>query len=212
MKSLPTIAAAALVAATFTACGSNSSRPVADPSSRSTLRATHTTTTTSPTTSPLPRITTSVQGRPSTLDPCQLVTQQEASTLAHAAFGPGQPGGNQVRHECVYGAQTPNVLTVYVIQGASTDDAQTEWNQLLAEAKQAAGQAANLVQLTPDTGLANRAEWVELDLGAIHVQGRGLAFLQGDIGVYVIDLVRGGTAPSQPAMTAQAQTVLSRLP
>jgi hypothetical protein len=212
MKSVPTIAAAALVAATFTACGGNSSKPVADPTSPATLRATHTTSAASPTRSPLPRITTSVQGRPSTLNPCELVTQQEASALANAAYGPGKPAGNNIRHECVYGAQTPNVLTVFVIQGASVNDAQAEWDQLLSEAKQAAGQAANLVQLTPDPGLADRAEWVDLDLAQIHVQGRGLAFLQGDTGVYVIDLVRGGTAPSQAAMTAEAQTVLSRLP
>ena len=110
------------------------------------------------------------------------------------------------------GAQSPNVLTVFVAQGASVGDAQAEWNQLLAEAKQGAGEAAGMLTLTPEPDLADRAEWVELDLSQIHVAARGLAFLSSDVGVYVIDLVRGAAAPTRDAMTEQAQTVLSRLP
>jgi hypothetical protein len=214
MKRLPTIAAAALVAATLVACGSNS-KPTADPSSPSSLKVSHATTSTAPpTTAPPTKASppSSPQGQANNLDPCQLVTQSEASALANANYGPGKEEGNQVRHECVYGAQTPNVLDVFVLQGASTADAQAEWDQLLAEAKQAAGQAANLITLTPETGIADRAEWVELNLSSIHVSGRGLAFLKGSVGVYMVDLVRGGLAPSRTAMSAEAQTVLSRLP
>jgi hypothetical protein len=212
MKSVPALAAAGLIAAALTACGSNSS-PTADPTSSTSPTRTSVVTsgpsTTSTSSSPP---TSSPQGQPNALNPCQLVTQDEASVLAHSSFGPGKLEGNAIRHECVYGAQTPNVLDVFVLQGATTGDAQTEWNQLLAEAKQAAGQAANLITLTPESGLADRAEWVELNLSAIHVSGRGLAFLSGSVGVYMVDLVRDGAAPSRTAMTAQAQTVLSRLP
>jgi hypothetical protein len=147
-----------------------------------------------------------------TIDPCQLVTQQEASQMALASFGPGKEEGTKVRHTCVYGGQTPNVLMVFVLQGATTADAQTEWDTLLAEAKSAAGQAANLVHLTPDSGIGDRSEWVELDLAQIGVSGRGLAFLKGPVGVYMIDEVRGGSAATRDAMSAQAQTVLGRLP
>jgi hypothetical protein len=214
MKHLPTIAAAALVAASLAACGSNN-KPTADPSSPSSLKVSQAATSTSPPTKAPPTKASppsSPQGQANNLDPCQLVTQSEASALANANFGPGKEEGNQIRHECVYGAQTPNVLTVFVLEGASTGDAQAEWDQLLAEAQQAAGQAANLIQLTPGSGLADRSEWVELNLSAIHVDGRGLAFLSGAVGVYVVDVVRDGTAPSRTAMTAEAQTVLSRLP
>ena len=66
--------------------------------------------------------------------------------MAHASFGPGKEEGNKIRHECVYGAQTPNVLSVIVLTGASSGDAQAEWDQLLAEAQQAVSQApANLI-------------------------------------------------------------------
>jgi hypothetical protein len=212
MKRLPTIAAAALVAATLVACGSNN-KPTADPTS-STAPTKTTVVKSKPPTTPASSITptSSPQGQANNLNPCQLVTQDEASALAHSTFGPGKLEGNAVRHECVYGAQTPNVLDVFVLQGASTADAQAEWDQLLAQAKQAAGQAANLITLTPESGIADRAEWVELNLSSIHVAGRGLAFLSGTVGVYMVDLVRDGAAPSRPDMSAEAQVVLSRLP
>jgi hypothetical protein len=214
MKHLPTIAAAAMMAATLAACGSNN-KPTADPSAPSSLKVSQATTSTSPPTKASPTKASppsSPQGKATTLDPCQLVTQGEASSLANASFGPGKQEASGIGKQCVYGAQTPNVLRVIVLEGASTEDAQTEWNQLLAEAKQAAGQAANLIQLTPESGFADRAEWVELNLSSIHVDGRGLALLSGAVGVYIVDLVRDGAAPSRAALTAEAQIVLTRLP
>jgi hypothetical protein len=211
MKHVPLVAAAMVLAAALTGCGGKD-KPAADPTGH--LKPS----VTAPSSSgPSPHhATASPSGGPQaadvTLDPCQLVTQREASDMAHTSFGPGKEEGTKVRHTCVYGAQTPNVLMVFVLQGATTGDAQTEWDTLLAQAKSAAGQAANLVHLTPDSGIGDRAEWVELDLAQIGVAGRGLAFLKGPVGVYMIDEVRGGSAPSRDAMTAQAQTVLGRLP
>jgi hypothetical protein len=211
MKSVPTIAAAALVAATFTACGGKSA-PTADPIPQTSHKASHATSSPSATDSPPSSPTSSPVGTQNTFDPCQLVTRSEASAMAHSSFGPGKEEGNKIRHECVYGAQTPNVLSVIVLTGASSGDAQAEWNQLLAEAKSGAGQSANLLTLTPDPGLTDRGEWVELNLSQIGVDARGLAFLKGSVGVYMIDLVRGAAAPSRDAFTAEAQTVLTRLP
>ena len=215
MKSVPTIAAAALVAATFAACGS-SSKPAADPIPQASLKASHATrspsATGSPPSSPTSSPTSVPRGTQNTFDPCQLVTQSEASALAHSSFGPGKEEGNKIRHECVYGAQTPNVLSVIVLTGASSGDAQAEWDQLLADAKSGAGQSANLLTLTPDPTLADRGEWVELNLSQIGVDARGLAFLKGSVGVYLIDLVRGAAAPSRDAFTTEAETVLTRLP
>ena len=54
-----------------------------------------------------------------------------------------------------------------------------------------------MVHLTPDSSIGDRAEWVELNLSQIGVSGRGLAFLQGPVGVYMIDEVRGGVG-AQP--------------
>jgi hypothetical protein len=146
------------------------------------------------------------------VDPCQVVTRTEASALAHASFGPGKEEGTKIRHECVYGAQTPNVLTVFVVQAASPSAAQAGWDTLLSEAQQFAGQAAGKVRLTPDSTIGDKAEWVELNLSQIGIDARGLAFLKGATGVYMIDLVRGGTAAGQHALAAEAQTAMSRLP
>jgi hypothetical protein len=212
MKTVPMIAAVAVLVAGLTACGSKD-QPAADPPTGH-LRSSVATPTSS---SPSPhQPASSPSGGPkaaeTTIDACQLVTQDEASSLADASFGPGKEEGTKIRHECVYGAQTPNVLSVIVLQGASTDDAQAEWDQLLAEARQGAGQASDLITLTPDADIADRGEWVELELSQVGISARGLAFLQGTVGVYMIDLVRGGAAPTRDALTTQAQTVLDRLP
>jgi hypothetical protein len=211
MKLVPTIAATTVLVAVLTACGGKD-QPSADPSptaSHSARAGSGPGSSSTPTRSDTPSSSPKAAG--TTLDPCRLVTQQEASDMAHTSFGPGKEEGTKVRHQCVYGAQTRNVLMVFVLQGATTGDARAEWNQLLAEAKSGAGQAADLIQLTPQAGIADRAEWVELNLPGIDVSGRGLAFLKGPVGVYMIDEVRGGSAPSRDAMTTEAQTVVGRL-
>jgi hypothetical protein len=213
MRPVPTIAAAVVVAAGLTACGGKA-KLAADPASApASPPASHATRSSSPTDPPPSSPTSSPKGTQNTFDPCRLVTQSEASAMAHSRFGPGKEEGNNIRHECVYGAQTANVLSVIVLTGASSGDAQAEWNQLLAEAQQGVSQApANMIHLTHGAGIGDRSEWVEADLSQIGVQARGLAFLKGSVGVYVIDLVRGAAAPSRDAMTAEAQIVLSRLP
>jgi hypothetical protein len=209
MKRVPTIAAAALMAATLAACNSHA-KATGDPSSRVSRKGTPTSSSASPSTT---QTSSSSDAKATSLDPCHLVTREEASALANATFGPGLEQGPRTARRCVYGAQTANVLTVVVAAASSDAAAQAHWDRLLTEAQQGLSEApAGSVKLTPQSGLADRAEWVELDLSAVHVSARGLAFLDGNVGVYMIDLVRDAPAPSRPALTQQAQTVLSRLP
>jgi hypothetical protein len=214
--SLIAVAAVAVVGLTGCSAKDSKDKPAADRAQTPLSSLSASSSPRSPSPSPshqrVSQASVSAVGANTNLDPCQLVTQDEASALAHASFGPGKEEGAGVRKDCVYGAQTPNVMHVFVIQAASAADATSGWNQLLAEAKQSAGQAAGMLQLSSDSTIGDRAEWVELDLAQIHVSGRGLAFQKGAVAVYVIDLVRGGSAPSRDAMTAQAQTVLGRLP
>ncbi len=64
-------------------------------------------------------VTQPASGSPENLDPCQLVTQDEASTLAHATFGPGKEETISASgKECVYGYQTTNVMDIIVAQAA----------------------------------------------------------------------------------------------
>lgn len=217
MKLVPTLAAAAMAAATLTACGGHSKAATTQPtgpvalSSSAAVSPSTSSTNKPPKTSKSPVVTAT--GAPTDLDPCKLVTQQEASQLTGAAYGPGkeEASANKARRTCVYGAQTPNVLMVFVVQAASEADATTGWNELLAEAQQSAGQAAQFIQLTAATGIGDRAEWAELNLASIHVQARGLAFQKGTTGIYIIDEARDGTPPSRDALTSQAQTVLGRI-
>lgn len=212
MKLVPTLAAAVVLATALTGCSGKDK-----PSAGRTLKTPHTSVgpvqAGSPSSSPhkVPKVKLTESAAPTTLDPCQLVTQQEASSLAGVSFGPGKEGGNGLRKECIYGAETPNVLSVYVVTAASEGDAQAGWNQLLSAAQQAAGQAAGEIQLTSESGIGDRAEWAELNLAQIDVQARGLAFQSGVTGVYIIDVVRGGAAPSRDSLSSEAQTVLGRI-
>ncbi len=211
MKRLLTIATAALMATSLAACKDNSSPRVV-----STLAASSSVTT--PTSSSAPPSTNkpsvaAAAAKRTTLDPCRLVTRDEASAMAHASFGPGLEERSPGARRCVYGAQTANVLTVVAAAASSADAAKAHWDQLLAEAQQGLSDApAGSVKLTPESSIADRAEWVELDLSAIHVSARGLALLSGSTGVYMIDLVRDGAAASRSDLTDQANTVRGRLP
>jgi hypothetical protein len=210
MKRVLTIAAAVLMATSLAACKNNSSPKVV-----STLAASSTATTTPVSSSAPPSTHASIAAGATrtTLDPCRLVTQDEASAMAHVKFGPGLEERSSGARRCVYGSQTANVLTVFAAAASSADAAKASWDQLLAQAQQGLSDApAGSVNLTPESGIADRAEWVELDLSALDVSARGLAFLSGSTGVYLIDLVRGGAAPSRSDMTDQANTVLGRLP
>ena len=214
-KSVSLIAVTAVAVVGLTGCGSKHA-PAADPAPTRLSPSSAATSSGPPSSTPsphkLPRVSLSASAVANTLDPCQLVTQGEASSLTGASYGPGKEEGTKLRGTCVYGAQTPNVLMVFVVQAASEGDAQSGWNQLLSQAKQAAGQAAGLLNLTDDSTIGDRAEWVELNLPQVGIAGRGLAFQKGTVGVYVIDEVRGAAAPSRDAMAAEAQTVLGRLP
>jgi hypothetical protein len=211
MKRVLTIAAAALMAASLAGCKDNSSPKVV-----STLATSSAVTT--PASSSAPPSTqasspSAAAAKATSLDPCQLVTRDEASSMTHANFGPGLEQRSSGARRCVYGSQTANVLTVFVASATSDDAAKASWDQLLAQAQQGLSDApAGSVKLTPESSIADRAEWVELDLSALDVSARGLAFLSGSTGVYMIDLVRGGAAPSRSDMTDQANTVLGRLP
>jgi hypothetical protein len=210
MKRVLTIAAAALMAASLAACKDNSSPKVVSTLAASSTVATPPTSSSAP---PSTHASIAAGAKRTTLDPCKLVTQEEASAMAHASFGPGLEEGARSGRRCVYGSQTANVLTVFAAAASSADAAKAHWDQLLAQVQQGLSDApAGSVALTPQSGIGDRAEWVELDLSVLHVAARGLAFLDGNVGVYMIDLVRDAAPPSRQEMTDQANTVLGRLP
>ncbi len=157
-----------------------------------------------------------------TLDPCQLVTQQEASQLAGGtAFTAGREettsGGAKM---CVYGGQTTDVFMVEVAVASDAATAQSMWAQEESRAQTA------IQQIVSQQGVS-----INLSAGDITLPGAdkaAAASANGDFvghtlnisAVYVLkgrvfftfsDLARDKAAPSMSAMEAQAQTVLTRI-
>lgn len=142
-----------------------------------------------------------------TTDPCQLVTQQEASTLAGAAFGPGKAGTSATGQRCIYGAGTKNVFMVVLWHGDAAF-IQKAHDEVTQEIEQTGSTAQ--IQPIPVPGLGDQAT-------AYHVSGddtddSSIFVLKGGYAFYLVDTVAGGHAPTTDALVAQSRTVLSRLP
>ncbi len=150
------------------------------------------------------------------LDPCQLITSQEASSLTGASFGQGTetttPGGLKI---CTYGSQTTNVFNVDVAQAADIAAAQADQAQFLADIqanlKTLTSQGLNITQ---DPTFADGAIMANIGFnsGGIDISGNSMGFRKGTIFVGFSDLALGSAAPTDAAMKAEASTVLARLP
>ena len=157
-----------------------------------------------------------------TLDPCQLVTSQEASVLSGASYGAGREdstsGGAKV---CVYGYQTVNVFMVLDAVATDAATAHAEWAQEQAQAQaalqQGVGQGANVSFNVSDVSTLTGA-----DLGAAGtasgtisghpISGSAIYLLKGATFLTFSDVQIGQTPPTVAAMEAQALTSLGRLP
>lgn len=162
------------------------------------------------TTSPAPNPTVSASTVATSLDPCQLVTAQEASRLAGTSFAPGKEDRNGDSKLCVYGAQTPNVFTVSVVVAASASQAQAAKDQLLAKARQTF-QGQGVVTEIPDFADGGAELRASVVLAGTKLSGSALYALHGAVAFGFSDLVVGHEAPSNAALLAEANTVLGRL-
>jgi len=166
----------------------------------------------------MPPAATSVPQQAATtqLDPCTLISSQEASTLTGASFGNGKegttPGGMKM---CTYASQTKNVLVVSVIQAPDVETAKADEAQFLADIQ------ANLQQLTNEgmnvTEVPNFADGAvsaeaSVNAGGITFNGSAFGFLKGTIFFGFSDIDYGGTTPNSAAMQSEATTVLGKLP
>ena len=154
------------------------------------------------------------------LDPCQLVTGSEASSLAGTTFGPGQEessGRNGKR--CVYGSQTTNVFMVEVGQDADPAAARADWSaeqaraQALISKKLPAGIGLS-AHTTNVSGLADRAAFAS---GSASAAGQtiglsGIYLLKGTTFLAFQDVLLGHPAPGEAPMEAEAQKALARVP
>jgi hypothetical protein len=199
MRSMRIVGAAALLAVTLTAC----SKSNADP--KPTRSAAPIAGGAAPTTAaPTP---TTAASAPVNLDPCQLVPQQEASTVAGASFGPGKlESENASSSRCTYGGNTKNVFLVIVARASSVAEAQAQRDEMRSEAEAQLGGKLNVAKVP---GVGDDAESITGHLSSLDVNVSGLYVLKGTLGFALVDEVLGGPAPTTQALIDETNKVLS---
>lgn len=152
-----------------------------------------------------------------TIDPCQVVTPDEASTLAGSKFGPSSATtmSNNAKL-CSYGQQG---LSFNVIVTAAPDAATAKAQEpaFKAEIEQAAADAGlGDMKLTeiPDfqPGVDAAVLSGTATVGGTKVEGIALYALKNAVLLALTDLAFNGTAPSAAAMEDEAKVALGRLP
>jgi hypothetical protein len=212
MKKIWIVAVSAAVVLSPAACKSSGRGVAGGPTPVGTSTATA-----SPTPTPTAATPTGTgKAVPTTLDPCKLFTQSEASKLTGVTLGTVKKSSENGLKMCVY--QKPGrSLTVQVAQASSVAQAQSEKDKLIAEAKSQL--TAQFPQFHPKlsaiNGLGDAAENLTASgtVQGINLQTNALYVLQGTIGFDLVDLsINGGKVCSLPALKDAANTVLSRLP
>lgn len=155
------------------------------------------------------------------LDPCQLVTQQEASQLAGASFAAGKEETiSNGAKMCTYGAQTLNVFMVEVAVAPDAATAQAQWAQEEAQAQanlqQFVAQAGGNVTLNAADITLSGADKAAAATSTATISGQTISIsaiyvLKGAVFFMFSDLVLGKTAPTTAQMQAQAAIVLTRV-
>lgn len=165
----------------------------------------------------------SASAAPVTDDPCQVVTAQEASTLAGVTFGPGLEettgSASDPGKRCTYGAHTKNVFFVQLGHGADASSAAAQWDKERAEVDSfVSDQLPNGLSLKESVsdvpGLADKATVVT---GSAAISGQTVAatsifLLNGASFVAFGDLVANAPAPTPADMETQAAVSLARVP
>jgi hypothetical protein len=212
-----------LIIATLLSACSSSAPTATNPPQQATASSTpNPTVTPNPTATPGLTVTPAEAGTPqqtsspTALDPCQLLPEQEASSLAGTSFGAGTegtiPGGGNT---CTYGSQSSNIFFVQVIQApdATTADAaeQQFLSDLQANMQQVSSQGLTVTQLPNFADGAVIGE-ASINASGVNVNGSAIGFRKGTIFFGFSDVVIGGPAPSSTALQTEATTVLGRLP
>ena len=151
-------------------------------------------------------------------DPCQMVTNAEASALAGASFGPGKKsnGGS----DCTYSSPTLRLVSVQAARANSAAEAQAYWAQeqaklpdLMQREAQAPAAVHLTIKVTPLSGFGDRAALIS---GSATLQGitlavNGMYLLKGATFVGFEAMAFNHPAPTTAAVEAQAKTVLGRM-
>jgi hypothetical protein len=153
------------------------------------------------------------------IDPCQLITADEASSLVGVTFGAGKESETDKHLKlCSYAGPGPNVFNVEV---AVAPDVATAKAAEQAAENDLQAQATDMAQLgLTVTKLPNFAPNTDAALmqgsrsaGGISIDAKGMLLLKNATFVGFNDVaVGGGKAPSEQAMKDKAMEVLAKLP
>jgi hypothetical protein len=151
-----------------------------------------------------------------TLNPCELVTAAEASTLTGATYADGTPESTgQGGLRCVYGSNTTNVFFVQVAQGANPAAAQAAWVDEKAAFQSALSEATAVATVNENdvTGIGDLAATVSesASILGVPVNGSGIYLIKGS-NFLAFGATSNGPVPTADALKAQAMTSVARMP
>jgi hypothetical protein len=153
------------------------------------------------------------------IDPCQLITAEEASALVGVTFAAGKQSETDKHLKvCSYAGPGPNIFNVDV--AVAPDEATAKAAEASAEAD-LQSQATDMAQLgltvtqipnfAPNTDAALMAG--SRSAGGLSIDAKGMLLLKGVTFVGFNDVaVGGGKAPSDQAMKDKAMELLGKLP
>jgi hypothetical protein len=151
-------------------------------------------------------------GVATSLDPCQLVTAQEASTLAGATFGAGVESTTSGHGKiCTYGGRTLNVFMVIVGQAPDAATAKAEEAQAEGQLK---AQAPKGVTYTLLPNLADGGAMISdtISMSGQSVGASAIYVLKGATFFGFSNIAIGKAPIPGAALQAEAQIILGRIP
>jgi hypothetical protein len=195
----------------------NPSAVIAPPASAAASTAASLAPSAAPLSSPEPSVAASSgpTAVPTAIDPCQLVTKDEANKLAAASFADGKEEENKNHlRNCTYGAQTKNVFMVDVLQAPDAATAKAAEAGVKAEFENSAAKGKMSVQEIaqykgdPNTDCAI----LRVPSNALQINGIAMYCVKGAVFTGFSDLKFGSAAPGANDVETQMDTVLGRIP
>ena len=156
---------------------------------------------------------------PTDIDPCQLITADQASALVGVTFGPGKESETDKNVKiCSYAGPGPNVFMVEVAVAPDVATAKAAEAAAQADLESNANQQADLgltVTQLPNFAANTDAAMLagEKSAGALSVAARAMMVLRNATFFAFSDVaVGGGKPPSEQAMKDKANEILATLP
>jgi len=154
---------------------------------------------------------------PTSIDPCSLLTQAEATTLLGTDVGAGKSSTLE-NHDrvCTYGkgVQVLELLIAVEPDAATAKAGEPAFQATLEQAANDAGLGSPTLTELPNFEEGVDAAMMNGSVSAAGMKVSAVAFwaLKGAVIVAISDVSLGGTPPSADKVQAQAHTTLARLP